>query len=761
MADNYFGRIYNSSPATESSFIDFNHRLPSSCTTSWLDDFELNFSTEMRQSVTEFVQKLDEYLINIKKSKTHAEAMERRFLALQYIENWRIENVAKIDHIVEQATDHLLNTFKSVGVLGSLHNQVTKCIDRTTSEALNEIRQSLKRERKTVDISPNQSQHHRSKSRESTHSRRTKSMDVLNREQIVSSDTLRDRQTLPADSSHSFSDHSFEKQDSHNQTRQNDAVDHFISTYQIKCETNQHLAYNNIDPYSSTFLSNSPDQKLSSQLKVVDNSKHFNEILSFNENNMFHYPRSPLVNNSFNRILSSETVMNEQEDKRYSLVSVGESSSLVNHHETQRDAQDDLENQIPIITSPASDEYNRTRESRVRYHLIRRPTLFVHYLPNYNNKQDDQHYDDAVDHRLKKIEVHFNHVNNSQKNTIIDLDYFTAEDVLVPFNDHKNRKKFDFSLYNPDFKYDIIDYDNSNDIPMVYCDYGYLVCCFRSQQPAELLIYNIYNHYLCGIIKLNDLIIKDLLYLKWNSKCLIIIHNKLIQFNCRTLNRETVEFSDVNEEKFIYYSCGTVDHEQKYLYLVGGRSYNEQILRKYDEYFQPIEQWIIYSQVDNVHWTQSVNCICYDPISSRIALIIEQVPVLTRLSSTKKDENLSKLKVVSEDHQLQQTATSHLYVYESNIKHILYKIVIEDNVRRQWVCPDGQGGWLLKGTHPMSSYSINAGGIMDVRYFDCESLQNILLFKDDMDKNDHDYSKRFIVRTNNQIYVLVKCLQIK
>ncbi|CAF4681900.1 unnamed protein product, partial [Rotaria sp. Silwood2] len=78
----------------------------------------------------------------------------------------------------------------------------------------------------------------------------------------------------------------------------------------------------------------------------------------------------------------------------------------------------------------------------------------------------------------------------------------------------------------------------------------------------------------------------------------------------------------------------------------------------------------------------------------------------------------------------------------------LYKIIIDDHIERQWICSNGNDGWLIRGTYSGSCFDLNINGLNSVRIFDCNEIRNIIPM---IDKH-----QRFIIRTSTEIFILIK-----
>lgn len=243
----------------------------------------------------------------------------------------------------------------------------------------------------------------------------------------------------------------------------------------------------------------------------------------------------------------------------------------------------------------------------------------------------------------------------------------------------------------------------SKDIAMIICENNTLI---YSQNSNELVILSLINPKRISIVQLDKtFIIRDLCYVDWLLKCVVITNEQIYLLDYQTKQCDVIDSG-------IGYICGAIDNHRCIFYLV-----KQSTLYKYDE-------------------------------NSLLTLQADQYPIADgyysrRIVLDNKTNDRLALLVMANDEK------NYILVYStmSLADGYLYKIMIDDRIEREWICSNGNDGWLVQGTYPGSCFDLNINGLGSVRVFDCNDIRNIIPM------NEH---QRFIIRTNTDIFVLVK-----
>jgi hypothetical protein len=275
-----------------------------------------------------------------------------------------------------------------------------------------------------------------------------------------------------------------------------------------------------------------------------------------------------------------------------------------------------------------------------------------------------------------------------------------------PTSSHVNKTiSFNLADFGRDFTFDTLARlsSSSDDIAMIVCENNTLI---YSQQSNELVILSLNNPKHIVVKQLDkNYIIRDLCYVDWLSKCLVIANEQIYLLDYRTTECDPIESG-------IGYICGAIDNHRRIFYLV-----KQSTLYKYDK-------------------------------NALVNLKVDQYPIADgyrsqRIALDNKTNDFLALLVLGNDEK------HYILVYSSKsfTEGYLYKIVIDDRVDREWICSNGNEGWLVKGTYPGSCFDLNIHGLRSVRLFDCNEIRNIISL------NEH---QRFIIRTKTEIFLLMK-----
>jgi hypothetical protein len=227
-----------------------------------------------------------------------------------------------------------------------------------------------------------------------------------------------------------------------------------------------------------------------------------------------------------------------------------------------------------------------------------------------------------------------------------------------------------------------------------------------SQHSNELVIHSLIDsqHQLTKPLNKN-VIIRDLCYVDWLHKCLVITDEQIYLFDYHTTQCDIIESG-------IGYICGVIDNHHHVFYLI-----KQSTLYKYDE-------------------------------NSLVTLQADQYPIADgyrsrRIALDNKTNDYLALLVIANDEKN--------YILISSTKSLsngyIYKILIDDRIEREWICSNGNEGWLIRGSHPASCLDLNINGLVSVRVFNFNEIRNIIPM------NEHQH---FVIRTNTEIFVLIK-----
>ncbi len=338
----------------------------------------------------------------------------------------------------------------------------------------------------------------------------------------------------------------------------------------------------------------------------------------------------------------------------------------------------------------AFDEYQSRFIREISFKIIeliildqRQPVKCPHRLKQSTmiDSLDNQH---RLEKTHQKIEISIDRLKSSTMNK------------KISFN------SIDFGC---DFTFEtIVNFSSSSiDIAMTICEMNTLI---YSQHSNELVIISLIDskHMLKKQLNKN-LIIRDLCYVDWLHKCLVITDEEIYLLDYRTTECDIIESG-------IGYICGAIDNHHRIFYLI-----KQSTLYKYDE-------------------------------TSLVTLQADQYPIADgyrsrRLTLDNKTNDYLALLVIANDEKN--------YILISSTKSLsngyIYKILIDDRIEREWICSNGNEGWLIRGSYPGSCLDLNINGLVSVRVFDCNEIRNIIPM------NEH---QRFLIRTNTEIFVLIK-----
>jgi len=283
----------------------------------------------------------------------------------------------------------------------------------------------------------------------------------------------------------------------------------------------------------------------------------------------------------------------------------------------------------------------------------------------------------------------------------------TIEVSIDRLKSSSTNKKISFHLidFGRDFTFKTLAHlsSPSADIAMTICENNTLI---YSQHANELVIVSFTNPKNIIHTQLNkNTIIRDLCYIDWLFKCLIIGNEQIYLFDYRTTQYDIIDSG-------IGYISGAIDNHHQIFYLI-----KQSTLYKYEK-------------------------------NSLINLQGDQYPIADgyhsrRLILDNKTNDYLALLVVANDEK------NYILVYSTKSldNGYLYKIMIDDRIEREWICSNGNQGWLIRGTSPGSCFDLNINGLASVRVFDCNEIRNIISM------NDH---QNFIIRTNTEIFILIK-----
>lgn len=237
---------------------------------------------------------------------------------------------------------------------------------------------------------------------------------------------------------------------------------------------------------------------------------------------------------------------------------------------------------------------------------------------------------------------------------------------------------------------------------MIICENNTLI---YSQNSNELIIVSLIDSQQIITKQFNtDTIIRDLCYVDWIQKCLVITDEEIYSLDYRTSDYEIIDSS-------IGYICGTIDNQHRIFYLI-----KQTTLYKYDE-------------------------------NSLVTLQVDQYPIADgyqsrRMALDNQSNDHLALLVIAADRK------NYILVYSTKSldNGYLYKIMIDDRIEREWICSNGNHGWLIRGNCPQTCLDLNNNGLASIRIFDCNELRNIISLND---------SDRFLIRTQTEIFLFI------
>lgn len=309
------------------------------------------------------------------------------------------------------------------------------------------------------------------------------------------------------------------------------------------------------------------------------------------------------------------------------------------------------------------------------------------YSHRSRQSTDVSHDQSHVEKTTREIEISINRSKSSPSNSkTISLDSidfardFTCE-ILV-------------NLSSP---------SSSEDIAMVVCENQTLI---YSQNSHELIIVS-----LCDPKQMNmqqfdkNTIIRDLCYVDWLHRCLVIANEEIYLFDYRTGDFEMIDSG-------LGYICGTIDNQHRIFYLI-----KQTTLYKYDE-------------------------------NSLLTLQADQYPIADGYQSRRMaldnqtNDHLALLVIASD-------GKNYVLVYATKVldNGYLYKIMIDDRIERDWICSNGNHGWLIRGNCPRTCLDLSETGLASIRVFNCTELRNIISLD--------GYERRFLIRTKTEIFLFL------
>ncbi|CAF2386570.1 unnamed protein product [Rotaria sp. Silwood2] len=305
---------------------------------------------------------------------------------------------------------------------------------------------------------------------------------------------------------------------------------------------------------------------------------------------------------------------------------------------------------------------------------------------------------------INLLDDHY-HLQKTKQNIEISIDKLKSSSSITssPTNRNISLNSIDFGR---DFTFETLAHlsSSSNDIAMTICENNTLI---YSQHSNELVIVTLMHPKHIAITQLDkNSCIRDLCYVDWLLKCIVIADKQIYLFDYRTTKHDIID-TDID------YICGAIDNHRCIFYLV-----KESTLHKYDK-------------------------------NSLINLRSDQYPIADgyhsrRIALDNKANDYLALLVITNDEK------NYILVYSTLClsNGYLYKIIIDDHIERQWICSNGNDGWLIRGTYSGSCFDLNINGLNSVRIFDCNEIRNIIPM---IDKH-----QRFIIRTSTEIFILIK-----
>lgn len=300
------------------------------------------------------------------------------------------------------------------------------------------------------------------------------------------------------------------------------------------------------------------------------------------------------------------------------------------------------------------------------------------------------------------VDLPNHHHSSSKTNEKIEIS-------IDRFQSSSANKKMSFNLidFGRDFTFETLAHfsssSSSTDNAMTICENNYFI---YSQNFNELIILSLNQsaHPIHTQLKKNT-IIRDLSYVEWLNKCLIITDEEIYLFDYQTIQYDIIDSG-------VGYICGTIDNLNSIFYLI-----KQTTIYKYDR------NCLIDYKVDQYPIVDSYQ-------SQRLILDNKTNEYLALLVNTN-DEKHAIL----------------IYSTKSLDNGYLYKIMIDDRIERKWLCSNGNHGWLIQGTYPGSCFDLNIHGLNSIRVFNCNQIHNMITM------NEHQC---FFIRTNTDIFMLKK-----
>lgn len=271
-------------------------------------------------------------------------------------------------------------------------------------------------------------------------------------------------------------------------------------------------------------------------------------------------------------------------------------------------------------------------------------------------------------------------------------------------NKEKKKCRFNLADFGRDFTYETLAYlsPQSNEIGMCICESETLI---YAEERSTLVILSLHHPKEKKRVSLNDNDrIRDLSYVDWLRKCLIITDEEIYLLDYRSRDLVSIQ-TGTN------YRCGTIDNLHRIFYLV-----QQSTLYKYNS-------------------------------SSLISGHADEYPIAdgyqTRhMSLDHRTNDQLALLVRAEDQK------NYVLVYSTSSlsEGYLYRIVIRDSIDRHWICSNGDHGWLIQGDQPGVCWHLTRQGLNSIRMFDRYDIRNVIPMS---------HHQRFLIRTETEIFVLM------
>ncbi|UJR36245.1 hypothetical protein I4U23_028977 [Adineta vaga] len=322
---------------------------------------------------------------------------------------------------------------------------------------------------------------------------------------------------------------------------------------------------------------------------------------------------------------------------------------------------------------------------RPKQSLIKQPPINQSNNSSTSNDISNNYHSYSSEKTDKKIEVSINRMKSSSPN---------QKKIAI--------NSIDFGR---DFTLETLAHLSSptKDMSMVLCENHTLV---YSQNLNELVILPLSNSKQLTSTQLdNNSTIHDLCYVDWLLKCIVITDENVYLLDYRTTQYDLIESG-------IGYICGAIDNHRSIFYLV-----KKSTIYKYDK-----------DSLENLQADQYPIADGYN--SRRIAL------------DNHTNEHLALLVIANDE-------KNYILVYSTTslADGYLYKVMIDDRIERDWICPSRNQGWLVQGSYPGSCFDVNMNGLGSVRVFDCNEIRNMIPFTD---------NERFVIRTKTDIFIFSK-----